>query len=313
LVPVNSPALLDSTAKSELFGSAKGEFTDAVDASGCFEQAAAGTLFFDEVAELSPRIQAMLLRVLQERSFPQSVSDKMIAVDVRVVAATNQDLEKLIREGRFRNDLYRRLNGKTIVVPPLRERGDDVLSLANYFAQMYAAKEGRLPCQVSEDALQLLRQYSWSEGNVRDLENAVRRAVIEAEPDRNGEYVLTPDLFENACSASPEMSLPVAPDSRLTAVFLAAIQAGDQPLLGILRGDRVIGRPVQSIVASLIDALRLATQNDKGHQLSISGLCKRLGLPTRASGNESVFGRHLRNGVSELAHELREQCNRVKK
>ncbi len=179
-VAVNCAALPETLLESELFGYERGAFTGATGRKeGRFELADGGTLFLDEVADLSPVTQPKILRVLQEGEFERVGGTKTIRVDVRIVSATNQDLGRLVREKRFREDLYYRLNVITVPVPPLRQRQEDIPMLAHHFLRVYAAKNNRRLEGFSEDALRRLEAYAWP-GNVRELENAVERAVVLA-------------------------------------------------------------------------------------------------------------------------------------
>jgi len=179
-VAVNCAALPETLLESELFGYEKGAFTGATGRKeGRFELADGGTLFLDEVADLSPVTQPKILRVLQEGEFDRVGGSKTLRVDVRIVAATNQDLAQLVREKRFREDLYYRLNVITITVPPLRERREDIPLLAHHFLRVYAAKNNRRLETFNDEALGRLEAYAWP-GNVRELENAVERAVVLA-------------------------------------------------------------------------------------------------------------------------------------
>src|SRR5438067_7273267 len=178
-VPVNCASLPEGLLESELFGYEKGAFTGAAGRKeGRFELADGGTLFLDEVADLAPVTQPKILRVLQEGEFERVGGTKTLRVDVRIVAATNQDLATLVRDKRFRDDLYYRLNVITITAPPLRERREDVRVLAEHFLRVYAAKNNRrLQEGLSEEALRRLEAHPWP-GNVRELENVIERAVV---------------------------------------------------------------------------------------------------------------------------------------
>ncbi len=179
-VAVNCAALPETLLESELFGYERGAFTGAAGRKeGRFELADGGTLFLDEVADLSPVTQPKILRVLQEGEFERVGGTRTIRVDVRTVTATNQDLVQLVREKRFREDLFYRLNVITIQVPPLRDRREDIPRLAQHFLRVYAAKNNRTLEGFSDEALRCLEGYSWP-GNVRELENVVERAVVLA-------------------------------------------------------------------------------------------------------------------------------------
>ena len=179
-VAVNCAALPETLLESELFGYEKGAFTGAAGRKeGRFELADGGTLFLDEVADLSPVTQPKILRVLQEGEFERVGGTRTIRVDVRIVTATNQDLAQLVRDKRFREDLYYRLNVITVTTPPLRERREDIRVLAQHFLRVYAAKNNRTLEGFSDEALGCLEAYRWP-GNVRELENVVERAVVLA-------------------------------------------------------------------------------------------------------------------------------------
>lgn len=177
-VCVNCAALNESLLESELFGHEKGAFTGAVDRKiGRFEQADGGTLFLDEVGEMSPSIQAKFLRVLEGYAFERIGGRKPIQVNVRIVAATNRDLEEAVEDGDFRKDLYFRLQVAEITASPLRERRDDIELLANAFLKKFVLKTGRVIKGFTDDAMELLRDYNWP-GNVRELQNTIERTVI---------------------------------------------------------------------------------------------------------------------------------------
>jgi len=183
-VAVNCAALPENLLESELFGYEKGAFTGAAGRKeGRFELANGGTLFLDEVADLSLVTQPKILRVLQEGEFERLGATRTIQVDVRILSATNQDLVEMVKEKRFREDLYYRLNVITVRVPPLRERHEDVRVLAQHYLRVYAAKNGRKLEGFSNEALERLESYAWP-GNVRELENLIERMVLLARKDR---------------------------------------------------------------------------------------------------------------------------------
>jgi DNA-binding NtrC family response regulator len=178
LVSINCAALSDTLLESQLFGHIRGAFTGAImNQKGLLEEADGGTLFLDEIGDVSPAMQAKLLRVIQERDFIPVGSTRPKKVDVRFVAATNKDLELEVREGRFREDLYYRLNVITIALPPLRERREDIEPLALHFLRRFAGRMSKEIYTIEPDALQVLQNYGWP-GNVRELENVMERAVI---------------------------------------------------------------------------------------------------------------------------------------
>jgi two-component system response regulator HydG len=183
-VAVNCAALPETLLESELFGYEKGAFTGAAGRKeGRFELANGGTLFLDEVADLSLVTQPKILRVLQEGEFERLGATRSIQVDVRILAATNQDLADMVKDKRFREDLYYRLNVITVRVPPLRERHEDIRVLAQHYLRVYAAKNGRKLEGFSNEALERLESYAWP-GNVRELENLIERMVLLARKDR---------------------------------------------------------------------------------------------------------------------------------
>ncbi|NSW88101.1 MAG: sigma 54-interacting transcriptional regulator, partial [Syntrophobacteraceae bacterium] len=194
MVQVNCAAMPDTLLESELFGHEKGAFTGAITRRrGRFEEAQGGTIFLDEVGELSPIAQAKLLRVLQEREFQPLGSSRMVKVDVRVVTATNKDLENEVARGTFRSDLYYRLNVFPIFLPPLRERGPDILLLADYFVLKYGQEFGKEVKRITTSAIDMLMSYHWP-GNVRELENCIERAVLLASGNSIDSWHLPPTL-----------------------------------------------------------------------------------------------------------------------
>jgi two-component system response regulator HydG len=189
-VKVSCAALPETLLESELFGHERGAFTGALARrEGRFQMAHRGTIFLDEVGEMSPSTQVKLLRVLQEKEFEPLGSNQTFKVDVRIIAATNKNLEKETKEGRFRQDLFYRLNVVPIILPPLRERREDIPLLANHFFNFYREKNRQELQAISGKAMDLLVRYPWP-GNVRELENTIERAVIIA----RGEVVAPVDL-----------------------------------------------------------------------------------------------------------------------
>ncbi len=206
LVSINCAALSDTLLESQLFGHVRGAFTGAfMNQKGLLEEADGGTLFLDEIGDVSPAVQAKLLRVIQHKEFIAVGSTKPRSVDVRFVAATNRDLVQEIKEGRFREDLYYRLNVIPIILPPLRERKDDIEPLAQHFLGIYAFRMKKGVHLISDDARRAMLEYDWP-GNVRELENVMERAVILARTD-----TLTADLLplsgrkNGVVSATPPM------------------------------------------------------------------------------------------------------------
>ncbi|MDR1313052.1 MAG: sigma-54 dependent transcriptional regulator [Deltaproteobacteria bacterium] len=181
-VAINCAALTETLLESELFGHVAGAFNEAVKRGGRLKAADGGTVFLDEIADTSPAFQAKLLRTLQEGEIQPVGSDRLDKVDVRFIAATNRDIEGLVRRGEFRDDLYYRLNVIRVEVPPLRERGADLDALAEHFVAEYAARNGSAVRGLDPGAMEAVRRHSWP-GNVRELQNAMERAVILAEGD----------------------------------------------------------------------------------------------------------------------------------
>jgi two-component system, NtrC family, nitrogen regulation response regulator NtrX len=204
-VEVNCAAIPSELIESELFGHVKGSFTGAIaDRAGKFEQADGGTLFLDEIGDMSLAAQAKVLRVLQDGVVTRIGGVKPIQVDVRALAATNKDLEREIAEGRFREDLFYRLNVVRIHMPPLRERRDDIRLLVNYFLQAFAKEQAHAPKSIAPGVIRALEKYHWP-GNVRELENIIRRALVVAK----GDAILLGDLPAEITGQTAAGSLPV--------------------------------------------------------------------------------------------------------
>jgi two-component system response regulator AtoC len=198
-VPVNCTALSESLLESELFGHQRGAFTGAIATKrGLFEMADSGTLFLDEIGDMGPKMQAQLLRTLQDGEVRPVGSSESIKVDVRLVCATNRDLEAEVKAGRFREDLYFRINVVTVKLPPLRDRAGDIPILVTHFLAKVARREERSEASISREALELLCRYSWP-GNVRELENAIERAVAVAK----GNVILPSDLPADVTGGAP--------------------------------------------------------------------------------------------------------------
>ena len=205
-VAINCATLTEALLESELFGHEKGAFTGAIALKrGKLEEAEGGTLFLDEVGELAPNIQAKLLRVLQEREFVRVGGTKTLRADLRVIAATNRDLEEAVRERSFREDLYYRLNIISFVTPPLRERREDIPLLASYFAAEYSKRAKRKPVRVSAEARSYLVGYDWP-GNVRELANVIERALVLGSTDAILPEDLPETILETAASAGAPIS-----------------------------------------------------------------------------------------------------------
>jgi Nif-specific regulatory protein len=228
LVKVNCAALPESIVESELFGHEKGAFTGATaQRKGRFELAHSGTIFLDEIGDLSSQIQVKLLRVLQERELERVGGTSTIKVDVRLVAATNRNLEDEVKAGRFREDLYYRLNVFPLRIPPLRERKSDIMLLADHFAGKYGEKNGKLIRRISAPAIDLLISHSWP-GNVRELENCIERAVILSNDEVIHAYNLPPSLHSAASSnTAPNTTLEAALSRLEKEMILEALKLAD--------------------------------------------------------------------------------------
>ena len=241
LVAVNCAALPETLLESELFGYEKGAFTGAAGRKeGRFELADGGTLFLDEVSDLSAVTQPKILRVLQEGEFERLGGTKTLRVDVRIVAATNQGLAQMVREKRFREDLYYRLNVITMTVPPLRERSEDIRVLAQHFLRVYAAKNNRRLEGFTDDAIRRLEAYAWP-GNVRELENVIERGVV-----------LTQGALMDMTDLPPEI-------------------AGATPLPEGVLSIR-IGTPLAEVEARLLEETLRATKGNKTLTAKLLGI-----------------------------------------
>lgn len=201
MVSVDVGAITETLFESELFGHVKGAFTDAhADHIGKFEQANGGTLFLDEIGNIPPHLQAKLLRVLQNRSITRVGDTKAIPIDIRLICASNKDIARMVRDGEFREDLYYRINTMHLHLPALRDRGDEIIPLAEMFIFTYAAKYRRSVAELDDEAKTLLMEHRWS-GNIRELQNCIEKAVIMSD----GELLTAADL-----QLTPEKEAPGA-------------------------------------------------------------------------------------------------------
>jgi Nif-specific regulatory protein len=220
LVKVNCAALSEGLLESELFGHEKGAFTGALFArAGRLEEAEGGTLFLDEIGDFSPATQVKLLRVLQEREFERVGSNRCVKADVRVIAATNQDLEARVEGGQFRQDLYYRVNVFPLFLPPLRDRKDDILLLANHFAARYSKKMGKELRRISTPAINMMFAYHWP-GNVRELENCIEYAVL-----------LSEDAVIHGHNLPPTLQMPEASEPSDTGLLKARVRVLERDML----------------------------------------------------------------------------------
>ncbi|HSB10148.1 MAG TPA: sigma 54-interacting transcriptional regulator [Blastocatellia bacterium] len=263
LVKVNCGAISAGLVESELFGHVKGAFTGAIDRRvGRFELADGGTLFLDEVSELPLETQVKLLRVLQEGEFEPVGSSRTVRVDVRIIAATNRNLEEAVQQGRFRSDLFYRLNVFPLKVPPLRERASDIPQLTMFFLSHFARKLGKKLESVSQDTMDLLINYSWP-GNVRELQNVIERGVVLAQ---GSVLKLDPDLVP--ASSKPRRS-PAPPDQR---------DASSSERLTLEQVERRHIISVLNEAGWVIEGLRGAAQILKLHPNTLRSRMKKLGI-----------------------------------
>jgi two-component system response regulator HydG len=237
-VAVNCSALAEGLLESELFGHVRGAFTGAgTSRPGLFREADRGTLFLDEIGDISPALQARLLRALQEHEIVPVGSETPVRVDVRVLAATHRDLPELVRQGRFREDLYYRLNVVTLTLPPLRARPHDIPLLIDHFLHELAARHGRGPVAVDPEAQRRLLAYDWP-GNIRELQNVLERAMLLAEQDVIGPEHLPPDVRAPRTSLAPT----TAAAEPAAAGPLRSLDEVDRDhvlrVLGAMRGNR---------------------------------------------------------------------------
>jgi ABC transporter, substrate-binding protein, aliphatic sulfonates family len=310
---VNCGALTESLAEAELFGHEKGAFTGATQAHpGWFESAQGGTLLLDEIGELSLSLQVKLLRVLQEREITRVGSRKPIKVDVRVIAATHVDLAQAIRERRFREDLYYRLNIAVVPLPPLRQRRDDIPLLAQHFLSLYARRLGRPVRRLSPDALEVLLEYSWP-GNIRELENTLHNAVLLSR-----EETLTPahlrltryseQGFNNAEASTLDNFLRQQLSTKPNQLF-------DRVITSLITHALDFTEHNQTQAAALLGISRHTLRTHLAHQGMIKGRRKAASYIATASADEPHQERELRIGYQKFgnlgvlkARQSLEQC-----
>jgi DNA-binding NtrC family response regulator len=302
-ITVNCGAIPENLVESILFGHEKGSFTGAVDRRvGKFQEADGGTLFLDEIGELPLDAQVKLLRALQEGEIDPVGAKKPVRVDFRLISATNRDMIQLVKDGKFREDLYYRLNVFPIWVPPLRDRLEDVPELAMHFLARFAAEEGRRVNSISKEALELLTSYSWP-GNVRQLENAMFRAVVLADGSQLtvAEFPQIAAHVEGFRAAIPPAPAPV--DRRPVITGPAMLGAEDTvpntvEVSGASGGKGTLGiqavtdsGEIRSLEAMEADMIRLALGRYRGHMTEVA---KRLGI-----GRSTLYRKMREFGLEE--------------
>lgn len=266
--------------ESEFFGHEKGAFTGATERrEGRFELANGGTLLLDEISEISPRLQAKLLRVLQEREFERVGGSKTIQVDVRVLATTNRDLKKSVEKGDFREDLFYRLNVFPVAVPPLRERAGDVRRLAEHFLERFARQHGRNGLKISPLGLRAMEVHPWP-GNVRELQNTIERAVILSDPGTA--------IGAGVLGLPPVEGAELEPQSR--------VRETDRELGRSAKGSKILNEVAPFEFAQPGQLVPLS-QVEKQHILQTLEACD--GNRTRAASALEISIRTLRNKLNE--------------
>jgi len=262
LVKVNCASIPDELFESEFFGHVRGAFTGAhQDRIGRFQLADGGTLFLDEVGEIPLALQSKLLRVLQEKEFERVGEDQSRSVDVRVVAATNKDLEKAVEAGEFREDLYYRLSVFPVEVPPLRERGDDVIMIATHVLDQVCRDFGREPLSFTQKQVDALRRYDWP-GNVRELKNVIERAVILSEEHRLRldlsltQAGLAPPSEQEAATAEPPPEPAFVTDAQMRERIRANMKAALEAAGWRISGDQGAARLLGMKPSTLTDRMR---------------------------------------------------------
>ncbi len=252
-IRVNCGALAETLLESELFGHVRGAFTGAIEnRTGRFEAAHTGSIFLDEINSTSLKLQVKLLRVLQEQEFERVGDTHTIRVDVRVIAASNRDLLEEVEAGRFREDLYYRLNVITITLPPLRERREDIPELVHHFLRVYGERNGRTIRQVEPSAMQALQDYDWP-GNVRELQNYIERAVLLAAGD-----TLTPDLLADpVLGRSPVRRRSVVPmnfDALVQELVERGLAEAENSFSTEPLYDRIVQRVERELIRQVLEA-----------------------------------------------------------
>ncbi len=283
-VAVNSAAIPSELLESELFGHEKGAFTGAVARKiGKFEAAAGGTLFLDEIGDMSLSLQGKLLRVLQEKEFERVGGTEPIRTDVRVIAATHHNLEKMVRDGKFREDLFYRLNVIQINIPPLRKRKDDIIPLVEHFLQKHQAGRGGPRKALTPETQKIMRAYDWP-GNVRELENAVQRAITLSQGDKIFPDALPPQIFK------PGQGVAITFENFLEEKLSDLVDR----LGGLEQGD-IYDMVIQRVEKPLITLVLRKTEGNQVRAANLLGInrntlrkkIKELGIKGPFNGNEN--------------------------
>ncbi len=264
-VRVNCGALTESLLESELFGHVRGAFTGAIENRiGRFEAAHKGTIFLDEINTTTPKLQVKLLRVLQHKEFERVGDTRTIRVDTRVVAASNRDLAEEVAAGRFREDLYYRLNVVTIHIPPLRQRREDIVDLVTHFLQIYNEENDRYVVHIQKEALEALQEYDWP-GNVRELQNYIERAVVLAPGDE-----LTLDLLPEVVVRGHQARRQQPPDDidqLVEQLVKKALEQTDQNATNLY--ETIVHRVERELIAQVLQQCR-GVQVKTAHRLGIN-------------------------------------------
>lgn len=266
-VRVNCGALPESLLDSELFGHVKGSFTDALrDRTGRFEAATGGTIFLDEINSTSKTLQVKLLRVLQEREFERVGDSRTVGVDVRVIAASNVDLANEVAEGRFREDLFWRLNVLPIHLPPLRRRKDDIERLVQHFLAHYSDVNGRTIDRIQPEALRMLVDYHWP-GNVRELQNYIERAVVLADGNELTTALLPQCVTGDAQDAQAAVFRPTDDQSLIREFVFNGISKADRDATDL--HERIVSAVEKELLAQVLQATN-GTQTKAAARLGIN-------------------------------------------
>lgn len=266
-IALNCAAIPDNLLESELFGHEKGAFTGATGRRiGKFEEANGGTLLLDEITEMHPSLQAKLLRALQERTITRVGSNDEVKVNVRIIATSNRNMDKAVKEGQFREDLYFRINVVTLDLPALRERPSDIPALAQFFADKYADANGVDKKKLSKSALEKMKAYHW-QGNIRELENAMHRAIlvsIEDEIEADAIHVKTSSISPRPISPSTEES---------EGAQSAPARSNDaQPIKNLGAVESLIGRSISDVERDMIINTLEHTLGNRTHAANILGI-----------------------------------------